>query len=163
MSAMPKWLSSMLVAATLAAHAQGTSNKPPNPLAPARRIQIKFHTNDDDLDSDSKVTVVFVCGVNGVFASADDNTWGALYANAGFHNNQSTQWASVPLHLTPRLTKFQVYACSTELVLHPVGHDTWRFNYYVQMHYSDGSMDSYSFENHALSEKTFYNKYPLSR
>ena len=166
MSATLKWLPLTLLsllAATLAAHTQGTANKHPTPDPLLTSIQIKFHTNNDDLDSDSKVDIVFVCGNNGIFASADGNTWGQLYANAGFHNNQSTQWATVPLHLTPRLTRFQVYACATELVLHPVGHDTWRFNYYVQMHYSDGTTDAYLFENHALSEKTFYNKYPLSR
>ena len=82
---------------------------------------------------------------------------------AGSHKNQSTQWVTVPLHLTPRLTKFQDYACSTEIVLHPGGHDTWRFNYSVQMHYSDGTTDACLIDNHARSEKTFYNKYPLSR
>ncbi len=162
MKAMRMWMLCGWLGVAACAWAQGTSNKPPEKYPLLTHILVKFHTNDDDLDHDSQVEINFICN-NTYFATADQTTWVTLWNNGGFKNNQSTQWAEIPLHLTPRLNKLQMHACSTQLILHPVGHDTWRFNYYVQLKYADGTDEAYLFENHALNQNTNLNYYPLSR
>ena len=59
------------------------------------------------------------------------------------------------------VAKSEVHNCSTKVRIDPVGHDTWRFNYWVRLTYSDGTHDEYHYDGHALSEKTRENVFPL--
>ncbi len=135
-------------------------------------IQVMFHTNDDDKDADTKLVTDFMCQ-DSVFASSSlgwREAGGAVVSRPifvflggsrtdAFSDNHDTRWMSVTI--TNPVAKSAIHNCSTKVRIDPVGHDTWKFNYWVRLFYSDGTHDEYHYDGHALSEKTRENTFPL--
>lgn len=93
---------------------------------------VAFHTNDEDKDNDTKVTVVVrnwdrteVARVSDYFGHFDDN-----------HDN-----GPFSLFILNQTTVEKLKANRGEVAMHidPNGHDTWRFNIHVELRFSDGS------------------------
>lgn len=160
--------------------AQGrpTSREPQAPLARpgapvlVSGIEVKFHTNDDDKDQDTKLVTDFMCQ-DSVFASSSLG-WGDAGASItspplflflggsrkdNFSDNHDTVWMHVTV--SNPVAKSAIHSCATKVRIDPVGHDTWKFNYWVRLNYSDGTHDEYHYDGHALSEKTRENVFPL--
>ncbi len=130
-----------------------------------KAIEVQFHTNDDDKDGDTALSVSFSHN-NSVFAgtSPGDDPGNLLYGWNGVHStdfedNATTPWSSIPI-LSP-VQKDLIHQCTTTVRIDPNGNDTWRFNYWVRLHYTDGTMDEYHYNGHALSEKVRENTFPL--
>ena len=148
-------------------------SRPAPPLI-VSRVDVMFHTNDDDKDADTKLVTDFMCQ-DSVFASSSlgwadaggEITNSAAFPLAflggrrtdAFSDNQDTRWMSVKV--TNVAGKNGIHNCTTKVRIDPVGHDTWRFNYWVRLYYSDGTHDEYHFDGHALSEKVRENTFPL--
>ena len=164
------------VASLMAACVGGMAQQKPPAQEPravlVSQIQVMFHTNDDDKDKDTKLVTDFMCH-DSVFASsslgwadagAEFVTGGLLSFLGGrtdaFSDNQNTKWMTVKV--TNSVMKSAVHGCQTKVRIDPVGHDTWRFNYWVRLMYSDGSHDEYHYDGHALSEKVRENVFNLN-
>ncbi len=137
--------------------------KPPAPVI-VSKVEVKFHTNDDDKDPDTKLTTDFMCH-DSVFASSNIKPpvtirggWDS-YSDS-FSDNQDTPWIEVGIANT--VAKAGIHACQTKIRIDPKGHDTWKFNYWVRLWYSDGSHDEYHYDGHALSQNTRENIFPLN-
>ena len=147
------------------------TDRPAPPLI-VSKIEVMFHTNDDDKDANTKLVTDFMCQ-DSVFASSSLG-WqeaGAMmvappqffFLGGGrtdaFSDNHDTRWMSV--RITNPIGKNEIHNCTTKVRIDPVGHDTWKFNYWVRLSYSDGTHDEYHYDGHALSEKTRENTFPL--
>ncbi len=141
----------------------GLAQRPAPPNLPVvTKVEIKFQTNDDNKDDDTRLSVYFSCD-NSSFADADGSTMSALVANdpIAYLSHEETQWAPVPIHPNTKIYKAKVHSCTTTVRIDPNGHDTWKFNYLVKLEYSDGTRDEYHFNGHALSQDYRQNTYPL--
>ena len=126
-----------------------------------KEVLVKFHTNDDDKDRDTKLTTDFMCH-DSIFASSNirpskeifGQNFGPFFASYtdNFSDNHDTPWINVGV--SNGVAKSIVHSCQTKIRIDPNGHDTWKFNYWVKLVYTDGSHDEYHFDGHALSEKT---------
>ena len=76
-----------------------------------------------------------------------------------FSDNQDTPWINVGV--SNMIGKAIVHSCQTKIRIDPNGNDTWKFNYWVRLLYSDGIHDEYHFDGHALSEKVRENTFNL--
>ena len=99
-------------------------------MAAIANCTIKFHTNDEDKDHNTHVTVEVTDG-DGTLAAHIDNDFGH------FGNNSD----SGPFALEVR-NPSQRDACirgSVRIRTDPDGHDTWRFNFTLDLQFDDGS------------------------
>jgi hypothetical protein len=107
-----------------------------NPNAVVTSAEVTFTTNDEDKDADTKVLVaVGVDGDPGYTATAS-----AYYG----HFNDNSVNGPFPLQVllpttATALTHGLVTAHIITNPLHGLGHDTWRFNLEVTVHFSDGN------------------------
>jgi lipopolysaccharide export LptBFGC system permease protein LptF len=94
-----------------------------------RNANISFHTNNEDKDSDTHVTVVVKDRDNRVVARLsndlghfDDNSDAGPYALRVLNTSdiESIQQGSVTIRIDPN------------------GHDTWRFNFFLDLQFADG-------------------------
>lgn len=91
---------------------------------------IQFHTNDEDKDDDTHVTVTVVDS-NQVVAARVSNDFGH------FDNNSDDG----PFGLTVQNPSSKDALQSGRVTIHidPNGHDTWRFNFFLDLIFDDGS------------------------
>ncbi len=153
--------------------------KPMPPAAPdlsklpfVQSIEIQFHTNDDDLDDDSLLSVTFLHGSQivaealpqrgSVPDSKNTGLFGLREIN-DFSDNQSTPWLPVQVMPGVFLRMDMLHQCSTKVRIDPQGNDTWRFNYWVRVRYNNQTTDEFHFDGHALSEKVRENSFPLNK
>ena len=163
-------LATLLALAVVSQHGAATAQRPAPPdlskLPKVQSIEVQFHTNDDDKDADTQLITDFRCG-DSVFAilkmQAQDEVFNqTLFIKSysdSFSDGATTTWVQIPIQ-SP-VTKPAVHFCTTKVRIDPKGHDTWRFNYWVRLHYSDNTMDEYHYDGHALSEKVRENVFPL--
>jgi hypothetical protein len=90
---------------------------------------ITFHTNDDDKDDD---TIVYVSVQKGTTAAAD------ITDRFGHFNNNSDS-GPFDLLMKTSLTREQLRTGNVTLAITPNGNDTWRFNCFLDLRFSDGS------------------------
>jgi hypothetical protein len=94
------------------------------------QAQVFFHTNDEDKDNDTHLTVT-VRASDGTIAARIDNDFG-VFRDHSDHG---------PFGLTIINPDFKEKLRGGNVVIRidPNGHDTWRFNFLVDLTFSDGS------------------------
>jgi hypothetical protein len=121
----------------------------PNLLVPL----ISFHTNDEDKDGNTQVTVI-LREPNGAIAAriADD---------LGHFNDNSTSsdFALTVLDPTDRDT---LLSGTITLRIDPNGEDTWRFNYLLRLIFNDGSSVFFERDGLELTEGNREVSFPLA-
>ncbi|MGK4579936.1 hypothetical protein [Kitasatospora sp. HPMI-4] len=91
---------------------------------------MSFHTNDENKDHDTNVTIE-VRDRNGHMAARVSDTFGAF--------NDHTNDGPFNLTLLNHATKDDLQGGNVLLRVDPVGDDTWRFNLFVDLLFDDGS------------------------
>jgi hypothetical protein len=91
---------------------------------------IEFHTNDDDKDDDTEVTVVIHL--------ADRKTVVARTAGAfaNFRNNSDA--GPFDLLVVNPVTREELKTGNVTISILTVGNDTWRFNFFLDLRFTDG-------------------------
>ena len=90
---------------------------------------ITFHTNDEDKDNDTLVSVTVQKGAT-VVAQIEDRFQ---------HFNDHSDAGPFDLLLVNRLTRDQLKTGKVKIAIKPNGNDTWRFNFFLDLRFSDGS------------------------
>ncbi len=91
---------------------------------------ITFHTNDDDKNSDTLVLVSVQSSTGTIAAQIEDN-----FQRFGDHSDAGPY--DLPV-VTP-LTRDQLKTGHMTIRITPKGDDTWRFNFFLDLRFSDGS------------------------
>jgi hypothetical protein len=92
---------------------------------------IKFHTNDDDKDGDTHVTIT-VRDANQVIAARIDNDFGHFN-----DNSDNGPFGLIVKNPSPRSI---VEKGSVNIRIDPNGNDNWRFNFYLELVFDDGNI-----------------------
>ncbi len=119
----------------------GTQPQPaPVKLAAA---SVTFHTNDDKKDFDTHVTIT-VRDSNGSVAARISDDFGEFKDHSD----------SGPFELLiENASSFELLqAGNVELRIDPVGDDRWRFNFVVDLRFTDGSHLTSSAEGHDMDQ-----------
>jgi len=90
---------------------------------------ITFHTNDEDKDDDTVVSVTERKG----------GTIAAQVSDRFQHFNDHSDAGPFDLVINNPLTRDVLKTGKVELLISPNGNDTWRFNFFVDLRFSDGS------------------------
>jgi hypothetical protein len=93
---------------------------------------IRFHTDDDDKDNDTHVTVT-VQQNNQIIAARIDNDFGKFD-----NNSDSGPFSLVVVNPVAKKTDLQPGG-SVTIRIDPKGNDTWQFNFFLDLVFSDGS------------------------
>jgi len=99
-------------------------------MANLRNCTVKFHTNDEDKDSDTHVTVT-VRDASQVIAARIDNDFG--------HFDDQSDNGPFGMLVKNQSSKAVLQAGNVTLRVDPNGHDTWRFNFFLDLIFDDGS------------------------
>ena len=91
---------------------------------------ISFHTNDDDKDNDTHVTVT-VRQRDGIIAARIDDDFGV------FHDHEDN--GPFDLKIINAVAKSELRTGNITLRIDPNGNDTWRFNFFADLIFSDDS------------------------
>lgn len=94
-----------------------------------KNAKVHFRTNNEDKDHDSHVTTI-VRDNNGVTAARKDSD----YIRFPDYTDHSS-----PLEVKNESTKESLQTGTIYIRLDPKGHDTWRFNWDIDLVFSDGS------------------------
>lgn len=86
-----------------------------------------FHTNDDDKDSDTIVSVT-VSGPGSTVAQA---------GGIGGHFDDGSNNGPFALAVVGPIAPAQIPTCTTTVHIDPNGHDTWNFNYVLDLVFDD--------------------------
>jgi hypothetical protein len=95
-----------------------------------RNATIKFHTNDDDKDNDTHVTVT-VRDHDNIIAARIDNDFG--------HFDDHSDNGPFGLIVRNQSQKTSMQSGSLAIRIDPNGHDTWKFNFDLDLFFDDGS------------------------
>ncbi|TQF02607.1 hypothetical protein E6W39_10445 [Kitasatospora acidiphila] len=99
-------------------------------MANLTEATVSFHTNDENKDHDTNVTVE-VRDRNGQMAARVSDTFGAF--------NDHTNNGPYNLSILNHASKDDLQGGNVLLRVDPVGDDTWRFNLFVDLLFADGS------------------------
>lgn len=91
---------------------------------------IKFHTNNEDKDSDTHVTVTVVDSDN-IVAARIDNDFG--------HFDDNSDNGPFGLIVQNPSSQDRLQAGRVMIRIDPNGRDTWRFNFFLDLLFNDGS------------------------
>jgi hypothetical protein len=91
---------------------------------------ISFHTNDEDKDDDTHVTLE-VRDQNNVMAARVDNDFG--------HFDDHRDNGPFGLVVRNPSEKIDLQRGSVKIHIDPNGHDTWRFNFDLDLHFDVGT------------------------
>jgi hypothetical protein len=95
-----------------------------------RNATITFHTNDEDKDADTHVTVT-VRDSNNIIAARIDNDFG--------HFDDHSDNGPYGLIVRNQSSNSDLQSGSVNIRIDPNGHDTWRFNFDLDLWFDDGS------------------------
>jgi hypothetical protein len=95
-----------------------------------KNCTISFHTNDDDKDDDTHVTVT-VRDSNQVIAARIDSDFG--------HFDDHSDNGPFGLVIKNQSKKEVLQTGNVTIRIDPNGHDTWKFNFYLDLIFDDGS------------------------
>jgi|ERR1043165_8480712 hypothetical protein len=90
---------------------------------------ITFHTNDEDKDDD---TVVYVSVQKGT-------TVAAQITDRFQHFNDHSDAGPFDLEIVTPLKRDELKTGNMTIAITPNGNDTWRFNFFLDLRFSDGS------------------------
>src|SRR2546430_4517968 len=113
---------------------------------------ISFHTNDEDKDHDTHVTVT-VRDVNGLVCAQVDNDWG--------HFDDQSDAGPFGLIIRNRQTPDLLQSGTLTIRIDPNGHDTWRFNFNLVLTFLDQSTLSGGQQGLQLSQNNKQMDFPL--
>lgn len=92
--------------------------------------RVKFHTNDNDKDHDTHVTIT-VRDSDGVIAAQVSNDFG--------HFVDNSDNGPFALSVINPSTKDSLERGTVTIRIDPNGHDEWHFNFLVTLYFSDGT------------------------
>lgn len=115
--------------------------QPPQPKL--RNARISFHTNDEDKDDDTHVTVT-VRDHQNLIAARIDNDFG--------HFDDHSDHGPFGMIIRNRSAKASLSDGNVTLHIDPNGHDTWRFNFELDLLFDDGSQLSGSADGLELTQ-----------
>jgi hypothetical protein len=92
---------------------------------------VTFHTNDEDKDFDTEVSVQVHL--------RDRRTTAARLSGALAHFDDHSDHGPFDLVVVTPATREQLRTGSVTISIIPVGNDTWRFNFLLDLVFSDGS------------------------
>jgi hypothetical protein len=93
---------------------------------------VTFHTNDDDKDYNTSITVNVLLGSETRVAGT-----GGMFANFG---NNSDAGPFALMVFNPAVTRDELKRSGSVLIyIAPSGNDTWRFNFLLDLIFSDGA------------------------
>jgi hypothetical protein len=95
-----------------------------------RNATIKFHTNDDDKDDDTHVTIT-VRDHGNVIAARIDNDFG--------HFDDHSDNGPFGLIVRNRSEKDSLQSGTVTIRVDPNGHDTWKLNFDLDLFFDDGT------------------------
>jgi hypothetical protein len=95
-----------------------------------KNCSIKFHTNDEDKDADTHVTVT-VRDSGQVIAARIDNDFG--------HFDDQSDNGPFAVIIKNQSSRAVLQAGSVTIRIDPNGHDTWRFNFFLDLLFDDGA------------------------
>jgi hypothetical protein len=101
-----------------------------------------FHTNDDNKDWDSVLTITIERGPD-QFAKVDS-------IMGEFPDHSDSQPFAINVQGT--VSKGALRGATTTLKMVANGNDTWRFNYFLDLVYNDGSRQAWSWFGNELRE-----------
>src|SRR5262249_48182959 len=111
----------------------------------------RFHTNGDDKDWDTKLTITIEKGPD-QFAKVQDIV-------GGFPDPSDT--GPFGLQIQGVNSKADLRDATTTLQIVAVGNDTWQFNYFLELTYSDGSVQEFRWFSNQLTEQHNFKTFPL--
>jgi hypothetical protein len=112
-------------------------------MAILTNCNIKFHTNNEDKDDDTHVTVT-VHDSNNVVAARVSNDFG--------HFDDNSDTGPFALAVQNASDKEVLQRGNVTLRIDPNGNDTWRFNFFLDVQFSDGSHLSGGADGLALTQ-----------
>jgi hypothetical protein len=121
----------------------------PNLLVPL----ISFHTNDEDKDGDTHVTIT-LREPNGSIAAK-------LEGDLGHFNDNSTS-QNFAFEVFDPTDRDKLLSGTITLRVDPNGNDTWRFNYFLTLIFDDGSRLFFERGGLSLSEDHREVSFPLA-
>jgi hypothetical protein len=89
---------------------------------------ISFHTNDDDKNGDTNVYVSVQKGT----------TVAAQITDQFGHFDNNTDAGPYDLLLVNQLTREELKTGNVTIAITPNGNDTWKFNFFLDLRFSDG-------------------------
>jgi hypothetical protein len=95
-----------------------------------RAANIKFHTNDDDKNEDTHLTVVVRDEEGNIAARIDDDF--------GIFKDQSDS-GPFDLELLTKSQKTALRSGTVEIRIDPANTDVWKFNYFLDLLFTDES------------------------
>lgn len=95
-----------------------------------RAANVKFHTNDDDKNEDTHLTVVVRDEEGNIAARIDDDF--------GLFRDQSDS-GPFDLELLNKSPKAALRSGSVEIRIDPANTDVWKFNYFLDLLFTDES------------------------
>jgi hypothetical protein len=108
-----------------------------------RNASISFHTNDEDKDDDTHITVTM---------KDKDNIVSALISNDFGHFDDHSDTGPYALTILNPSSRGSVQSGSVTIHIDPNGHDTWRFNFFLLLRFSDGKTLSGGANNLELTQ-----------
>jgi hypothetical protein len=99
-------------------------------MATIANSTVRFHTNDEDKDDDTHVTVT---------VTDDNNVVAAQISNDFGHFDDHSDAGPFGLEIHNASEKGGLQRGNVTLRIDPNGHDTWRFNFFLDLEFSDGS------------------------
>ena len=94
------------------------------------RASVGFHTNDEDKDDDSRVEVT---------VRLMDQTVVASIADEFGHFDDHSDAGPFDLLITQAANRGALKTGSVAVKIEPNGHDTWRFNFFLDLLFDDGA------------------------
>ena len=94
------------------------------------RASVSFHTNDEDKDDDSRVEVT---------VRLMDQTVVASIADEFGHFDDHSEAGPFDLLITQAASRGALKTGSVAVKIHPVGRDTWRFNFFLDLFFDDAA------------------------
>ncbi|MGW0516143.1 hypothetical protein [Crossiella sp. NPDC003009] len=128
------------------------SGQLPAPGATLTRATVFFHTNDEDKDHDTHITVT-AFDRNGTTAARVANAFG------DFDDHSDNGPFGMYIHNPSRWELLQ--GGNLHLRIDPNGNDTWRFNFRVDLQFSDGSQLSSWGDRLQLSQSDRARNFPI--
>ena len=125
-------------------------------MANLRTCAVRFHTNDDDKDDNTHLTLKLVKSDGTQVAEIDGGDFGAFGTFGNDTNN-----GPFDLNITSPFNTNDIPGSQVVVHIDPQGHDTWKFDCYADLTFDDGSVHSGSWLGHWLSQDNPENSYPL--
>jgi hypothetical protein len=108
-----------------------TDPKRPPPQTPMlTRASVTFHTNDEDKDDDTQVDIYVYSG--------DKKTVVAKITECFGHFDDHSDSGPYNLVLVKSVSRDDLKMGHVDLEIEPNGNDTWRFNFLLDLYFSDG-------------------------